>query len=370
MRVTRTALLAFACGCQATDSRSPSRLAWIRPSDDRTHFVSAETGDRFAIWGVNYDHDARGRLLEDYWHDEWHEVAGDFAEIAALGANAVRIHLQLGRLMTGPDVPNSAELDRLRRLVGLAESNGLYLDVTGLGCYHAPDVPRWYDALSEAERWDVQARFWASVAATCHESPAILCYDLMNEPILPGAEPATEWLAGEFGGKHFVQRIALDLAGRTREDVARRWVEKLVAAIRQHDDRHMITVGVIPWALTFPGAKPLFYAGAVAKQLDFVSVHFYPKRGELDAALRALRVYEVGKPLVVEECFPLRCDIDELCEFIDRSHGFVDGWMSFYWGKQASDYEREGKTIGDAIIAGWLERFAARSTTMRTVSPR
>jgi len=363
-------VLACVGGCAATDSRSPPALAWIRPSDDGTHFVAADSGDRFVVWGVNYDHDAGGRLLEDYWEAEWPAVAGDFGEMAALGANVVRIHLQLGRFMKDTEHPDPDQLANLRRLVRLAESTGLYLDLTGLGCYHADDVPGWYDALPEAERWAVQARFWSAVAEVCRGSPAVFCYDLMNEPILPGAKPAGEWLAGEFGGSHFVQRITLDLAGRTRQEVARMWVEKLVSAIRRHDDRHMITVGVIPWALTFPGAKPLFYSDAVAQHLDFVSVHFYPKRGEVDAALRALRVYEIGKPLVVEECFPLRCGIDELCAFIDRSREFVDGWMSFYWGEDAAHYEREGKTIGDAIVAGWLRRFQALSRTMRADESR
>jgi hypothetical protein len=29
------------------------------------------------VWGVNYDHDSKGengRLLEDYWSDEWETV--------------------------------------------------------------------------------------------------------------------------------------------------------------------------------------------------------------------------------------------------------------------------------------------------------
>lgn len=40
------------------------------------------------------------RLLEDYWAEEWETVAQDFREIRDLGANVVRIHLQLGRFMT------------------------------------------------------------------------------------------------------------------------------------------------------------------------------------------------------------------------------------------------------------------------------
>ena len=42
----------------------------------------------------------------------------------------------------------------------------------------------------------------------------------------------------------------------------------------------MITVGVIPWAQVFKGAKPLFYSPEVGGPLDFVSVHFYPEEGQ------------------------------------------------------------------------------------------
>ena len=118
---------------------------------------------------------------------------------------------------------NENNLERLGMLVRVAEATGLYLDVTGLGCYHKQDVPAWYDALDEAARWDVQADFWRAVAGVCRDSPAIFCYDLMNEPILAGAKKKeTDWLAGDFAGKHFVQRISLDLAGRTRIEVASR----------------------------------------------------------------------------------------------------------------------------------------------------
>ncbi|MCA9066570.1 MAG: cellulase family glycosylhydrolase, partial [Planctomycetaceae bacterium] len=177
----------------------------IRVSADHTHFVREQSGERFSVWGVNYDHDHGGALLEDYWHDHWDVVVEDFAEIRALGANVVRIHLQLSKFMATAEQPNEQNLDRLRQLVELAEHNGLYLDLTGLGCYHKQDVPAWYDALSESDRWDVQVRFWQAVADVCRESPAIFCYDLMNEPILPGKDPETDWLAGDLAGKHFVQ---------------------------------------------------------------------------------------------------------------------------------------------------------------------
>jgi hypothetical protein len=50
---------------------------------------------------------------------------------------------------------------------GLAETVRLYLDLTGLGCYHKKDVPAWYDKLSENDRWDAQGRFCEAVAGRC-----------------------------------------------------------------------------------------------------------------------------------------------------------------------------------------------------------
>jgi hypothetical protein len=240
----------------------------------------------------------------------------------------------------------------------------LYLDLTGLGCYHAH--PDWYGSLEESVRWEVQARFWEAVARTCRDSPAVFCYNLMNEPILPGKDKTEEeWLTGEFGGKHFVQRIALDLGDRTREEVARKWVERLVTAIRAHDSRHLITVGVIPWALVFPEARPLFYSPRASEKLDFVSVHFYPEKGKVDEARKALSVYDIGKPLVVEEIFPLKCGIDELDAFIEGSRRHADGWIGFYWGTTVEQYRaRENPSIADAITREWLEYFSRRSEAM------
>jgi len=57
--------------------------------------------------------------------------------------------------MESPDQANSKALDRLTRLHRLAEAEGLYLDLTDLGCYHKKDVPRWYDELDEKDRWQV-----------------------------------------------------------------------------------------------------------------------------------------------------------------------------------------------------------------------
>lgn len=371
MSKTIPALLLFALlpAFSGASARKAPSLDFIRPSEDGTHFVREDSGERFIAWGVNYDHDRSGRLLEDYWDEEWGAVEEDFQEIKALGANTVRIHLQTGKFMRSPRKPDGAALRRLARLVRLAERTGLYLDLTGLGCYHKQDVPEWYASMSEADRWCVQARFWEAVAKTCAQSPSIFCYDLMNEPVVPGGKNIeTDWLAGEFGGKYFVQRIALDARGRTSREIARAWVEKLAGAIRKHDKRHLITVGAIPWVYSFPGAQPLFYSKEVGESLDFVSVHFYPKAGDAAGALKALEAYEIGKPLVIEELFPLQCSLEDLDAFIEGSRSIADGWIGFYWGETIDELDRENLDLAGAITKAWLEYFRDKGPAMVNTS--
>jgi len=344
-----------------TGLHSATAMDHVSVSDDKRSFALKPSMTAFSPWGVNYDHDDSGRLLDEYWLEEWNTVVQDFHEIKSLGANCVRIHLQYGKFMDAADKPNVTSLQQLAKLVKLAEETGLYLDITGLACYHKANIPEWYDALSEADRWTAQAKFWEAIANTCKESPAIFCYDLMNEPVVGGGTSPTDWLAGEpLGGKYFVQRIALDLAGRTNVQVAHDWVRQLSEAIRRVDPKHLITVGVIPWAHVWPGAKPIFYAPEPAKYLDFVSVHFYPETGQMQKALTALQVYDVGKPIVVEEMFPLKCSSAELIEFVHRSKGVACGWISFYWGKPIDELDQ--KTIVGKITADWFKAFQAEAT--------
>lgn len=339
-------------------------LEWVRVADDGRSFVFVPSGERFTPWGFNYDHDDPGRLIEDYWDDEWATIEEDFHEMRALGANVVRIHLQFGKFMTGRAEPNRQSLEQLRRLVQLAQDTGLYLDLTGLGCYHKKDVPAWYDRLDEEDRWEAQARFWEAIARECADSPAVFCYDLMNEPVVPGGRgKRDDWLGPAFAGKHFVQFITLEAKGRPRPKIAKEWTRRLVTAIRTHDRRHLVTVGLVPWSLDRPGLTSGFVPTAIVDELDFICVHIYPEQGAVDQALDTLRGFSVGKPVVIEEMFPLKCSADELGTFIDASKEHASGWIGFYWGKKPAEL-RAMKTIPAAMTANWLDLFQKKAKEM------
>jgi hypothetical protein len=353
--------LAWASPSTESSEAISDRMEGVRVSKREVAFTLEEVDQRFVPWGFNYDHDEQGRLLEDYWEAEWDKVEEDFREMKELGANVVRIHLQLGKFMRERDTPDDDALDQLTRLLRLAERLHLYLDLTGLGCYHKRDVPRWYDDLSEKDRWDVQACFWEAVAQRCAKSPAIFCYDLMNEPVVPGGRrKPREWLGPPFAGKHFVQFITLDQADRPRPAVARRWIRHLTTAIRKHDGNHLITVGLVPWSLDRPGLTSGFVPEEIIAELDFLSVHLYPEKSGLDEAMKTLRGFSLRKPLVIEETFPLKCPLAEFERFMDESRAIAGGWLGFYWGK-TPDECRRSREVSDALMLGWLEFFQKRA---------
>lgn len=361
----RTSLLIALLILMSANTLTAAELDWIEVSQDGQSFVTAKEKKKFVPWGFNYDHDRDGRLLEDYWNTDWKAVEQDFADMKQLGANVVRIHIQFGKFMSAPDQPRNAALKKLDALLKLAERTGLYLDLTGLGCYHKQDVPAWYDELSDEKRWQAQAHFWEAVAKQCANSPTIFCYDLMNEPVVHGGKKkGTDWLGPAFAGKHFVQRITLRPDKRSRPEIAAAWIKVLVDAIRKHDQRHLITVGMVDWSLERRGLQSGFAPNKVSQHLDFISVHIYPKTGKLDEALKTLKGFDIGKPIVIEETFPLKSSFEEFEEFIQKSKQHADGWIGFYWGKTLDEY-RQGKTMRDAIMVGWLEFFQKNGSQMK-----
>lgn len=354
-------LLVVLGGLSFAQEREEGKLPRVRVSGDKKSFILGTSDRPFVPWGFNYL-GREGSLAEEEWEtaEGWRRIEDDFAAMKKLGANVVRWHLQFETYMAGPEKVKAESLARLKKLLAVARAAGLYLDLTGLGCYRLKRSPAWYDALSEEDRWKAQARFWDAIAQTCAGDSVVFCYDLMNEPVITESKEGEHpWLTGELGGFHFVQRISNKPASRDTKEIAEAWVKALVEPIRRRDKETLITVGVIPWAFVWPNAKPFFYSPEVAKHLDFASIHVYPKSGELEKELKALAVYEVGMPLVIEEIFPMTCSTKELDAFIDVASPRVDGWVGHYFGLSAAEHRKEG-TIAGAMKGEFLEYWGRK----------
>lgn len=352
----------------AQESKTARASTQIQVSKDAKSFLL--DGKRFVPWGFNYLGKFE-RLAEEDWStaEGWKGIETDFREMRKLGANTVRWHLQFSTFMSEPDRVDAEQITHLKKLLDLAKEHGLYLDLTGLSCYRLKRIPAWYENLDEAGRWKAQARFWEEIAKACKGHPAVFCYDLINEPVI--SEPRKgehPWLTGELGGFYFVQRISNKPAKRDSKQIAEEWVQLQVEAIRRHDKKTLVTVGVIPWAMVWPTAKPVFYSPQALRHLDFVSVHFYPQTGKVDKALAALAVYDLGKPLVVEEVFPLSCSLKELDEFIAGSSDRVDGWISHYFGSTSAEHRAGAKPAGP-LVAEFLDYWKKKGASLTKAPP-
>jgi hypothetical protein len=331
----------------------PASAERITASGDK--LILSPSNKPFIAWGFNYGN--HGRLIEDFWLTEWPTLERDFRDMKSMGANVVRVHLQLNKFMDAPDRINARSIDQLKRLIKLAETTGLYLDLTGLACYRTADVPGWYDALSESDRWAVQSRFWKAVAQAGASSDAVYCYDLMNEPFSPGEhrQPG-QWYSGKpFGGYDFIQFITLDRGTRQREQVPKQWINQLARSIREADPNHLVTVGMLPWVEKW-GFLSGFVPQTLAPDLDLISVHIYPERDKVPEAVDNLKRFAVGKPVVVEETFPLSCSTEELRKFILDSRTISSGYIGHYDGQTIPELEalKQNKTITIAQSI-WLD---------------
>lgn len=287
-------------------------------------------GRPFKVWGFNYGIGARYAIL-DYFEEPTEAVRNrvfdDMREARSLGANTVRIYLEIGSFMKGPDEPRQEALGAYRELLDLAERLDLYLDVTGNLVWREP--PEWYDALDEQARWDVQERFWRAVATAGSQSPSILAYELTSEPSFVNSG---SWYAGELGGYTFVQNIVRDIDGRDRREISRSWVEKLRTAIRSADRRHLVGVGFLP------NSSAPFDHEDVADLLDILFIHVYPRDDRVDESVERVRDFcSHETPVVLGETFPLYTLHWE--QFLLETCSLLDGYLYFYDGRKPSEFD-------------------------------
>ncbi len=326
-------------------SRHATAMDFVKLSPDKKGFVLDPSGDRYVPWGHNYASvDIMDRLAKDPAR-----VERDFAEMKAAGTTVARVHPEMPAFLRGPDKVDPAALQRLERLLQVAEKSGVYLHITGLACYKIKDRMAWYDKLDDEARWKVQEFFWSTIAKACAKSPAVFCYDLVNEPAA-AAKRADGWYVGRMGDVEFCQRLTLDQPKRRGDDIFRDWTGRTVAAIRRHDPKRLITLGMLP----FPSAYK-----TAAEQLDFVSPHLYPKAGKVDAEIALLKQFDFGKPIVIGETFPLSCGVDDERDFLLKSRSLAQGWIGHWPAEtpaQLRELKKQGKiSLQQSVWLSWVE---------------
>jgi len=347
-----------------TAARDGTGAAWVNDST-------------FVPWGFNYDrtiHQARDIILEEAPIEK---VDADFRIARRYGANSLRLFLQLSHFMPRYLEMDPAALEFLDQVVARARKYDLKLDLTGLS--HIIGIPSWYSDRSTEEVVRGESTFWGAIAKRYADEPAIFAYDLQNEPLIMAADsnlkPVGCFPMSE--GRHFcyVNAHRLD-AAVGREETARRWTAAMVDAIRAHDRRHLITIGMLPTASPTNGyPNPAFNVRALAPLLDYISLHFYPQHPAADVLqanqdrLEMILRYagQFGKPVVMEEWFPIyppKSGLHEGAWFphaMEASRANAAGWFTFY---------HEVLKCADCKPGDHLRQFSENAEAMRTLAPK
>ena len=102
-------------------------------------------------WGFNWgvgDHAPVIAYFDDPTAANFAVLRSELGTARALGANSMRVYLQLGQVMATPTQPRQRTLTALQQLLGLAQRDGIYLDITGDLVWHPSHQPAWYAASS------------------------------------------------------------------------------------------------------------------------------------------------------------------------------------------------------------------------------
>jgi len=209
-------------------------------------------GQRFQMNGVNY-YPQKTPWLEFWPNYDPQLTEEDFTLIRSLGLNTIRIFIpfeQFGGANIDPEM-----LENLTDILDQADSIDLKVIVTLF------DLRSDYDPLF----WPHTDRHLETLLTTFAEHPAILAWDLKNEP-------------------------DLDYASNGRETV-NAWLQHISKLARVYDPNHLLTIG---WS------SPEI-AATLADRLDFVSYHYYQPTEDLPAHIADLKAEVPGQPLVLTE---------------------------------------------------------------------
>ncbi|HEY6562601.1 MAG TPA: hypothetical protein VI072_35280 [Polyangiaceae bacterium] len=258
---------------------------------NQTRFVS-ETGSEFYAVGYNQDLGDVPAAEKSFDDPGMPVLKQRLSEIKNHGATTVRLMVpEVTHAMSGVSTFNKPRMDAFTGVMSHAESIGLKVVLTGLWDYNQ-NADNWYEALNETDRWNAQANYWKEFARRLAGNSAVFSYNLINEANVPRLTPVSSWRQGPFG--YWLTKQP-PVAPDNSTEVARRWIRKITAAIRQFDSLHMITMGGA-WPSPIPYSMQ-------AQELSYLSPHIYSRApAENQAAIDQLRaVKSWGKPIVSDE---------------------------------------------------------------------
>ena len=187
-------------------SQRADRLAMV---DDHGVMRWVDDGTEVALFGVNYylPFAFDFRAIDERGLDFRQTMEEDVAHFRRLGLTCIRIHCYDRQISTrSGELLQNRHVKVLDELIGLCASNGIYTVLTPIawwGGSFAEETDGFSNDLtmrqltSDRSTWPIQARYLKEFGEHLNvftgkryaDDPAVLCFELINEPLYPRGHP-------------------------------------------------------------------------------------------------------------------------------------------------------------------------------------
>jgi hypothetical protein len=420
-------LVAAAVCAGGCASWKTSKLDLIAADPNGNGFIEQHSGQRFVPFGTNYYDPNTGWPPKLWQQFDPVRVKEHFRVMSLLQVNCARVFLAAATFQPDANTVDPKALAKLDAMVKIARKARIRLILTGPD--HWEGSPSYWEKDRYAGEEAIRAleAFWQVVGRRYRGEPAILAWDLLNEPQMPWFVETwrprwNAWIEKKYGTQDGLKTAwgdelkgdeklgAINVPENVaklgnprlldwqlfREELADEWVRRQVAVLRQADPTHMITIGYIQlsYPVVRPGDPDLYAAFNPRRQkqhLDFISMHFYPLMGQPYgsseewrknlAYLQTLLAYcRTGIPVVLEEygwygggAPPDRRFLGEdqqahwIVAEIEASRRLAHGWLSWPFADtpEATDMSIYGGLVrSDMACKLWGRYFLAYASKL------
>jgi len=327
---------------------------FIRVAQDGWRFETARSRTPFVPFGgvyydpATYTDKPYPRFLVIGQFDE-SRTDRQFARIAGIGANLVRITLSTAVFSPEYEAIDESAFRKLDRIIALAREHGLrvvldlFVEWEGLAPWTQPAEERFTDAKVIRGLEFLYSAF----SERYRDEPTVFSYLVADEPMLPWYSVGMGRAWGDWVRRRYQTEAALGQAWddypveteswesirpapdesrpgslrlydyqRFRVDVAAAFVERLVGAIRRHDKKHLVSLGNIQWTaplrrtflgdpkITKPSSYSAYNPARIGRFLSYLHINCYDwwddRTGDYARALARYSYYP-GKPVILGE---------------------------------------------------------------------
>ncbi len=295
---------------------------WLVPEGYMFRFTRARAPNEIAaVIGQLIGPEAAARFWSEF--RDRYIAKDDIDFIRDAGFNTVRVPLHW-RLFVDPGEDGADRFDGpgwmlLDRLIAWCHQTGLHVIIdlhaapggqTGVNHDDGPGFPLTFYVPHDRR---LTVALWRALAARYHDEPAVLGYDLMNEPISPYSDEAF-------------------LNPRLEP-----FYRQIVDAIRSVDVKHPVILAGAQWSTSFAVFGPPFDANAIYTYHKFWAT---PTRDTLQAYLNFSNRWNV--PLLIGETGEYNDDWNEKYRLLHERFGI--GWC--FWPYKSLDTETSVVSVG------------------------